>query len=353
MADRRYALLGHTHTGLGGGLENVVEDLTPELGGDLDTLTRKITSSSGLGVRIENNTTGQTALVAGRVAGVVAIMGATTAQSATRILRLATTETGRTGDIGQINSDTDIGIRSYMHGGHIVADGENALGSGRTLMDLSPNDSEGCGFYHTSPVKSSVKRLSTKDDGIVQIAGDSSGTTDSGVKLTNSVGTELGSLIATGATGDLTLKASGFSGDVFIDVNPSGTPTTVMTLTNTYVNIAPPLKDYSLVSTSPTSTAGALTLDIENGNSFQHTLTANTTVTISNPSPTGDYCEIIVKFVQDSTGSWTVTWPASVKWPGGTAPVITTTLTTGTDIISLKTWDAGTTWFGDSSQDYS
>lgn len=123
--------------------------------------------------------------------------------------------------------------------------------------------------------------------------------------------------------------------------------------TMTGATVTPEFTDYSLTSTSPTSTSNAVTFDIENGNSFQHTLTENTTVTLSNPAASGKFCEIIVKFIQDSTGSWTVTWPASVKWPGGAAPVITTTLTTGVDIIALKTWDAGTTWYGDFSQDYS
>ena len=117
----------------------------------------------------------------------------------------------------------------------------------------------------------------------------------------------------------------------------------------------PELKDYSLTSTSPTISSGAVTFDAALGNAFQLTLTENVTaITLSNPSPTGKYCELIIKMIQDGTGSRTVAgWPAGVKWPGGTAPTITTTLTTGTDLISLKTWDAGTTWYGDFSQDYS
>ena len=97
-----------------------------------------------------------------------------------------------------------------------------------------------------------------------------------------------------------------------------------------------------------------MALDWENGNAFQVTLTENiTTVTLSNPPASGTLGEIIIKFVQDGTGSWTVTWPSSVKWPGGTAPVITATATTGTDCVALKTWDGGTTYFGDFTQDYS
>jgi hypothetical protein len=117
----------------------------------------------------------------------------------------------------------------------------------------------------------------------------------------------------------------------------------------------PVLKDFGLASTSPASTAGAVTFDLSTGNAFQHTLDENvTSITLSNPPASGTYGECIIKFIQDGTGSRTVAgWPASVKWPGGTAPTITTTLTTGTDLIVLKTWDAGTTWYGDFSQDYS
>jgi len=39
----------------GGGLAAVVDDLTPELGGDLDTLTRKISTSTANEILIENN----------------------------------------------------------------------------------------------------------------------------------------------------------------------------------------------------------------------------------------------------------------------------------------------------------
>lgn len=117
----------------------------------------------------------------------------------------------------------------------------------------------------------------------------------------------------------------------------------------------PVIDDYGIVSSSPASASGALTLDFENGNAFEVTLTEDiTSITLSNPPASGTYGEMIVKFVQDATGSWTVGgWPAAVKWPTGAAPTITTTATTGTDIIVLRTWDAGTTYFGDFSQDYS
>ncbi len=112
----------------------------------------------------------------------------------------------------------------------------------------------------------------------------------------------------------------------------------------------PVLKDFGITSTSPTSSSNAMTIDLALGNAFQHTLTENTTVTLSNPPASGTFGECIIKFVQDSS-TRTVTWPASVIWPGNTAPVISTA-SGDIDIVTLKTWDGGTTWFGNFSQDY-
>jgi hypothetical protein len=54
-------------------------------------------------------------------------------------------------------------------------------------------------------------------------------------------------------------------------------------------------------------------------------------------------CNLILKLVQDGTGSRTVTWPAAVHWSGGTAPTLTTTASK-VDIISF--YYDGSTYFG-------
>lgn len=115
--------------------------------------------------------------------------------------------------------------------------------------------------------------------------------------------------------------------------------------------VRPEIKDFGMTHTAPTSSSNAMTLDLTLGNSFKHTLTENTTITISNPSPTGKLCSMQVTFVQGA-GSYTVTWPASVKWPGGTAPTISTGAA-AIDKCTLTTDDAGTTWLGSFAQAYS
>ena len=73
---------------------------------------------------------------------------------------------------------------------------------------------------------------------------------------------------------------------------------------------------------------------------------ATTTFTFSNPIASDDSTSFTLILTQDGTGSRAVTWPASVDWAGGTAPTLTTTATTGVDILTFMTVNAGTTWYG-------
>jgi len=93
------------------------------------------------------------------------------------------------------------------------------------------------------------------------------------------------------------------------------------------------------------SSAGTVTFDLNDGNVFTSTLTENTAVAFTNPPATGTAQGFTVVFTQDATGGRTVTWPASVQWAGGTAPTITSAAN-ATDVITLITYDGGTTYYG-------
>lgn len=107
----------------------------------------------------------------------------------------------------------------------------------------------------------------------------------------------------------------------------------------------PELKDYAETAVSA-NTGTAYTVDLTNGNVFDLTLTGNCIFTFSNPPASGKAGTITMILTQDGTGSRTASWPASVDWPGGTAPTLTTTATTGVDVLTFLTVDGGTTWFG-------
>jgi hypothetical protein len=106
----------------------------------------------------------------------------------------------------------------------------------------------------------------------------------------------------------------------------------------------PRFTDYAETYTTPAISTGTLTLNIENGNVFRVSRNANiSTVTISNPAATGNACSFTLIFDANGT-SYTITWPAAVKWPGGTAPTITTTASRS-DMFVFYTNNAGTTWY--------
>jgi len=115
----------------------------------------------------------------------------------------------------------------------------------------------------------------------------------------------------------------------------------------------PELKDFSVTHNTISSSSGTLTIDLSTGNSFQTLLTENiSTVTISNPSPTGKFCQFTLRVIQDgAAGAYTVAWPAAVLFPGGTDPVISTG-NDAVDVITAFTTDAGTAWHGNFSQAY-
>jgi len=96
--------------------------------------------------------------------------------------------------------------------------------------------------------------------------------------------------------------------------------------------------------TAITSTAGAATINLRDGDNFTHTLSENVTYTFSNPASSGKASAFTLKVVQDSTAR-TITWPASVDWAGGTAPTISEG-SGDVDYFVFITTDSGTTYYG-------
>jgi hypothetical protein len=75
-------------------------------------------------------------------------------------------------------------------------------------------------------------------------------------------------------------------------------------------------------------------------------LTQNTTVSLSGvDTATNRVVSISLIIIQDATGGRTVTWPSGTKWPNGTPPTLTTTAN-AISIVTLMTYDGGTTWLG-------
>jgi len=100
----------------------------------------------------------------------------------------------------------------------------------------------------------------------------------------------------------------------------------------------PTIKDLAYSKNALGSVSGSVSVDLEDGNAVTATTTGNVIWSFTNPPSCGG-------FVLELTngGAYTTTWPASVEWPQGTQPTLTTT---GVDVLVFFTFDGGATWRG-------
>lgn len=106
-------------------------------------------------------------------------------------------------------------------------------------------------------------------------------------------------------------------------------------------------KDYSETVYAGGNTSTAVTLDETNGNTQTWTMTGNCTFTMPSGSGLQAGTSLTLILTQDGTGSRTGTF-TGVKWAAGTAPTLTTTATTGIDILTFITFNGGASpvWYG-------
>ncbi len=125
------------------------------------------------------------------------------------------------------------------------------------------------------------------------------------------------------------------SSQVYHDSTMSGNGTQSSPLTITTPATSPNIQTYT------PSASGTTTLDLSKGNVHHITMPAgNITIALSNG--TIGQC-FIIRILQDSVGSRTVTWFTTIRWAGGSAPTLTTTAdkadTLGFEITGSSTYD--------------
>lgn len=117
--------------------------------------------------------------------------------------------------------------------------------------------------------------------------------------------------------------------------------TNVLSETQSFTDLE--IKEQVTFDAEIANTGTTPTINWTNGNKQKATITAATTVTFTAPAGPSN---LTLKIVNGGAGA--ITWPATVKWPGGTEPTWTTT---GTDICSL--YYDGTNYYGAAGLDYS
>ncbi len=183
----------------------------------------------------------------------------------------------------------------------------------------------------------------------VSISGGNTINIGQAIATTNSpsfVGLSLSGLNVTGivantAAGVLTTVSTTGTGQVVKENTPTLITPNIGAATASSLNSSGDItaKRYKLTMPNSTTASSTTSLDLSTGNVFTINLSSNiSTLTLSNAA-VGTY---LVKFVQDATGSRTVSFPAAWKWAGGLAPLLTTTANK-LDIVTLV-YD-GTTYY--------
>ena len=172
-------------------------------------------------------------------------------------------------------------------------------------------------------------------------------------------GLKLGGTLVTATATELNL-IDGYTGTTaelnYNDVTTAGTVEASKTVTADasgvvnhadYVLSRPVVKDYAETVYAGGDTATSKTLDETNGNVQTWTMTDNCTFTMPSGSGLQAGTSMTLILTQDGTGSRTGAF-TDVKWAGGTAPTLTTTATTGIDILTFYTFNGGASpvWYG-------
>lgn len=244
--------------------------------------------------------------------------------------------------IGVKTNNQDIQILSSGNGnvylGPIYTDGINAFANPKadSGFDVTVRNlyiSEGLGFYEAG------------DNQGQAIVFDKGGLTSHSLRVNNGGGNG-GSIFKASADGGVEMqgvvKIDKLGGDFCsLTVDGSGLFNNGISTSNlnTSATYTEKVSQLSIVSSG-------LTIPLSSGNLFTTNLNSSISgVTLSDvPSTSGVAMGFSLIFTADGTAR-SVTWPASVKWPGGTAPTLTST-NAKRDVLSFVSTDNGTSWLG-------
>jgi hypothetical protein len=267
----------------------------------------------------------------------------TYANTTTTLAKLADVATGNaliSGGVGVAPSYGKIGLTTHVSGTLPVANGGTNLtsyttgdlvyASGTTtlasLADVATGNALISGGVGAAPSYGKIG-LTTHVSGILPVA---NGGTGASTLTANNV------LLGNG-TSAVQFVAPSTSG--YMLVSNGTTWTSSNTITSTILS-APTINDGYTEETVTANTSTAYTVSLANGTFQILTLTGNCTFTF----PTATAGQSFMMFLkQDATGSRTVTWPATVKWPSSTAPTITATASKGDKFVFTAD---GTNWLG-------
>ena len=162
------------------------------------------------------------------------------------------------------------------------------------------------------------------------------------------------------------VSAGSYGGATQIPVITVGTDGRVTYTANVAFSAVPTFSSGPFAVANTSGAIANTTLDVYGGAAMNVVTLATTSNTvnvalanyfISTPAGTSTWIFTGAPVSRDSSfvlqlangGSYTVTWPSSVRWPANTAPTLSTN---GVDVLIFSTVNTGTTWRGSSLTGY-
>lgn len=124
------------------------------------------------------------------------------------------------------------------------------------------------------------------------------------------------------ANGGTNSTATPTAGGIAYGTGTSNAYTAASTAGNPIVSGGASAPTFEVIAEQTITDGATITFNASNGINQKVTLGGNRTLAISNAIAGKVY---LLRIIQDATGTRTVTWPATFKWAGGTAPTLTTT----------------------------
>jgi len=112
------------------------------------------------------------------------------------------------------------------------------------------------------------------------------------------------------------------------------------------------LDSFRVTHQSLGSSGGIVAWDYAAGQSADLTLTENVTaINITGLPAGGGLYQLEIEIRQDAASAYTIAWPSTVVWPGGTEPDLSTL--DSVHLVTLRTRDGGLNWLGNFAENYS
>ena len=313
---------------------------------------------------VTNNTTiggtlGVTGVISGPGSGITALNASNLASGTVPVARLGLTGTAGTttflrGDNSWSTAVTAVTIATANGVSATVANQGTTPALTLTLGAITPSSVNTSGSVTASAfVGGSGSFTTISTSGLATLAGINA-TADSDFTTLTTSG--LATFSSASVGGNLTVGGSTTVGGtvtapVFIPTSTTVPTAGIYAASTGGVAIATStLERFEITSTGQINISGptvratvALTtnsVDCSKGSYFTRTYSGSGTWTFTNV-PTGGFYRFVLRLIRAASG--TQTWPASVRWTGGSAPTLTNT-NGGSDILEFLTDDGGTSW---------